>query len=116
MRSLSRAAGASLLVVAAGLIAGVKGAAPQASLADRFETLRQSFADLTYPRLEERLQLGSKRPAPLSFDPTRVAYFARVQKALGLTPEEEEIYRRTGMVGVDHGERSTMASTYLAIF
>jgi hypothetical protein len=117
MRSLSRAVGASLLVVAVGLIVGAKGAAPQAtSLADRFETLRQSFADLTYPQLEERLHVGSKRPARLCFDPTRVAYFERVQKALGLTLEEEEIYRRTGMVGVDHGARSTMASTYLAIF
>ena len=122
MRILSWVARVVPLVVAAGLVVGVKGAArgdvdtPTGSLAGRFETLRQSFADLTYPQLEERLHLGSKRPARLSFDPTRVAYFERVQKALGLTPEEEEIYRRTGMVSVDHGQRSTMADSYLAIF
>jgi hypothetical protein len=81
-----------------------------------FEKLRAKYEDMTYAKLADELRLRRAPDVPPSFDPTGVAYYAKVDKALQLTAEEHDIYRRTGLVGVDHGRHLTMASTYLAIY
>ncbi|HXX69855.1 MAG TPA: DUF3160 domain-containing protein [Polyangiaceae bacterium] len=81
-----------------------------------FDALRAQAGDLTYEDLVGRL--GARRAAEASprFDPTRVPYYDKVRASLQLTPEEEAIYRRTGLVGVDHGQRYSMGSLYHAIY
>ena len=99
----------------------VAGGAPAAArfdqaLASRFEALRAENQDLTYPGLVNRLALARAPEAGPSFDPTGVAYWKKIRDGFALTAKEQEIYRRSGVVGVDQGQRYSMASAYLAIY
>jgi len=85
-------------------------------IAVRFEAVRADNQDLEYDELLKRLDVARPPDARPSFDPTRVAYYDAIRKALVLTAEEQEIYKRTGFVGVDHSQRYSMASAYLAIY
>jgi hypothetical protein len=76
----------------------------------------QRYADLDYPGLAKLLSLKRAPQSAPSFDPTRIAYYDRIRSELQLTAEEEAIYRRTGMVGVDHGQRYSMGSAYFGIY
>ncbi|HEY0713591.1 MAG TPA: DUF3160 domain-containing protein [Polyangia bacterium] len=55
-------------------------------------------------------------PPPLSFDPTTVRHYSTIESKLKLTDEERALYRENGVVGVDHGQRYSMASAYYAIY
>ena len=89
----------------------------EVTVSDQFEALRRSYGDLTYADLEKRLKLNEPASAErLGFDPTRVKYFDLIRKSLDLTPEELGIYRKSGVVSVDHGQPSSMAGSYLAIY
>jgi hypothetical protein len=84
--------------------------------ATTFDALRAQLGDLTYEDLVGRLGLRRAPEASPRFDPTRVSYYDKVRESLQLTPEEERIYRRTGVVGVDHGQRYSMGGLYHAIY
>jgi hypothetical protein len=81
-----------------------------------FEATRAQHADIGYPELVRSLALARAPEVRPAFDPTGVEYYKRIRKSLELTSAEQEIYRRRGMVGVDHGQRFSMASAYLAIY
>jgi len=82
-----------------------------------FRTRVAAHPDLDYPDLARRLALdGSPADAPLSFDPTSVAYFARVAEVLKLTDDERAIFQREGLVSVDHKQRLSMGTAYNAIY
>jgi hypothetical protein len=73
--------------------------------------------DLDYPELARRLALdASPGDTPLSFDPTSVAYFEHVAEVLKLTDEERAIFRREGLVSVDHKQRLSMGLVYNDIY
>ena len=98
-----------------------RGAAPRLSpseqaIASKFEAIRAQNQDLEYADLLKRLKIARRSDARPSFDPTHVAYYDKIMKALALTAEEQSIYARAGIVGVDHGQRTTMASAYLGIY
>lgn len=90
---------------------------PPAKPADfaAFERLLQKHKDLTFERLRDRAVLP---PAdrPLTFDPTAVRYFDRVQAKLSLLPAERELFARVGLVSIDTGERHTFGSAYYHIY
>jgi hypothetical protein len=119
---MSKGVGAGVLgvlavVVATGLARGEVETARtvEVTAGERFDALRASYGELTYADLERRLHL--REPSSrLSFDPTRVKYFDLIRKSLALTPEEQRIYRQNGVVSVDHNQRYSMASSYLAIY
>ena len=90
--------------------------ASEQAIASRFEAIRAQNEDLEFPELLKRLKIARRPDARPGFDPTRVAYYDQINKALALTPEEQSIYARTGIVGVDHGQRTTMANAYLGIY
>jgi hypothetical protein len=85
-------------------------------IAAAFDAARAQYGDLTYPDLIARLGLRRSPDSAPTFDPTRVAFYDRVRGSLQLTPDEEATYRRTGVVGVDHGQRYSMGSMYYAIY
>ena len=86
------------------------------AIASKFEAIRAQNQDLEYPDLLKKLRITRRPDGRPSFDPTRVAYYNKIKKSLALTPEEQRLYQRTGIVGVDHGQRLTMASAYLGIY
>jgi hypothetical protein len=85
-------------------------------IAERFEAVRAQHQDLEYPDLVKKMEVARAPDAGPSFDPTGADYYRLIRKALELTSEEQEIFKRTGIVGVDHGQRYSMASAYLAIY
>jgi hypothetical protein len=85
-------------------------------IAQRFEAVRKEHQDLDYPDLLKTLDVLRAPDAGPSFDPTGVDYYRLIRKSLELTDEEQQIFKRTGIVGVDHGQRYSMASAYLAIY
>jgi hypothetical protein len=92
------------------------GAAFDQDIAARFEAARVENQDLAAPELAHRLGLARAPDATLSFDPTAIRYWKQIRDSLELTSEEQALYRRTGVVGVDHVQRYSMASAYLAIY
>ena len=86
------------------------------SFGERFAELRAQYGDMTYAELARHVRLSPAAESPLGFDPTRVGYYDRVRKALDLTKDEEALYRRRGLVSVDHAQRYSMAGSYLAIY
>ena len=84
----------------------------------RFSALLADHPDLTYADLASELDLARARSpeAGPSFDPTRAAYWDQIREKMALTQEEQDLYRRWGMVGVDHAQRYSMAAAYLAIY
>ncbi len=72
---------------------------------------------MTYADFAQRLRLPADgTDTKLAFDPRYISYYEDVQKALALTPEEQDLYRRTGLVSVDHDRRYNMANAYLEIY
>jgi hypothetical protein len=74
------------------------------------------YQNATYGKLAQELGLGERRDPALGFDPTQVAYFDRIASELSLTKEELGVYRREGLVSVDHQRRYSMGSAYFAIY
>jgi hypothetical protein len=87
-------------------------------IAARFSALVAEHPDLTYADLAARLDLARARApeAGPSFDPTRAEYWNQIRDKMELTPEEQDLYRRWGVVGVDHAQHYSMAAAYLAIY
>jgi Protein of unknown function (DUF3160) len=85
-------------------------------IAARFETVRAEHQDLGYADLLRELDVARAPDARPSFDPTGVDYYKDIRKSLGLTAEEQEIFKRNGIVGVDHDWRYSMAGAYLEIY
>jgi hypothetical protein len=81
-----------------------------------FQSALKAHQDLGYDGLLRELKVARRSTAAPRFDPTSVRYYQTIRKALALTPEEQAIFKRTGLVGVDHGQRYTMAGAYLAIY
>jgi hypothetical protein len=115
-RTVGRSRVAFVLLASLVLVVSVVRASPEEALGARFEALRKENTGLTYDALAARLGLKEERATRLSFDPTRVKYFGAVRKAIGLTRDEEELYRKTGVVAVDNDQRTTMAGAYLWIY
>jgi Protein of unknown function (DUF3160) len=84
----------------------------------RFSAFLAEHPDLTYADLASQLDLARARApeAGPSFDPTRAAYWEQIREKMELTQEEQDLYRRSGMVGVDHAQHYSMAAAYLAIY
>lgn len=85
-------------------------------LGQRYAAHLERHRDLTYPNLKKELGIGVPRNDPLSFDPTRLAFFEDVARELALTPEEKAVFAREGMVSIDHEQRYSMGSAYFAIY
>jgi hypothetical protein len=94
----------------------MSGSAYDRDIAQRWKALRDEQGDLSYADLTRRLDLVRAPEAGPSFDPTSVRYWNAIRDGLELTPEEQGLYRRWGLVGVDPAQRYTMASAYLAIY
>jgi hypothetical protein len=99
----------------------VPGAAParvdyDRQIAVRFDQIRAEHKDLGYADLLRELDVARAPDARPSFDPTGVDYYKDIQKSLRLTAEEQEIFKRTGIVGVDHDWRYNMGSAYEEIY
>jgi len=82
----------------------------------RFSEYRGRYRDATYSKVLEELDIKGSADAKLPFDPTTVRYFDRISSELQLTAAERDIYRRTGVVSVDHVQRYSMGSVYFAIY
>jgi len=85
-------------------------------IAVRFDQIRSEHKDIGYADLLRELDVARAPDAPPSFDPTGVEYYNDIRKSLKLTTEEQEIYKRTGIVGVDHAWRYNMGSAYEEIY
>jgi hypothetical protein len=81
----------------------------------RFEAEVAKHPDLTYEGLARELSLAVT-DAPLPFDPTTVQYYDRIAQQLALTEEEKAIFKKTGVVGVDHVRAYSIGSAYHAIY
>jgi hypothetical protein len=87
-----------------------------AGLVARFERYRAASADLTPAGL---LKQFGPAPAPSKgpgFDVRKAKYFDLVTKTLQMTPDEEQLLTRGGVVSVDHRQPFTMGSAYYAIY
>jgi len=85
------------------------------ALAD-FQAFVKEQGDLDYPDLAKRLDLSKTAEPALSFDPTTIRYFADVDRALKLSAAERALFRKQGVVSIDHQQRYSMASAYYAIY
>ena len=87
-------------------------------IAARFSALVAEKPDLTYADLAAHLDLVHARApeAGPSFDPTGADYWKQIRDKMELTAEEQDLYRRWGVVGVDHAQHYSMAAAYLAIY
>jgi len=85
-------------------------------IAAKFETVRAAHQDLGYADLLRELNVARAPDTRPSFDPTGVDYYKDIRRSLQLTSEEQEIYKRTGIVGVDHEWRYSMAGAYETIY
>jgi hypothetical protein len=97
-------------------VAGSAGAASDRDIAQRFEQLRVNQGELSYGQLAQRLAVAPAPDAGPSFDPTEARYWKEQREALQLTAEDQGIFRRTGLVGVDTTRRFTMAQAYWEIY
>jgi hypothetical protein len=93
-----------------------KAAAEDRYAATAFEAIRAQYGDLTYEELVTRLGLRRAPESGPRFDPTSVHYYDKVRTSLQMTQQEEAIYRRTGLVSVDHVQRYSMGGLYHAIY
>lgn len=82
----------------------------------KFQGFLKEQGDLDYPDLVKRLGLGDAAESKLTFDPTKVRYFDRIERELSLTEDERRIFREHGVVSVDHHQSYSMASAYYAIY
>lgn len=87
-----------------------------AHTAERFQAFLRQHTDAGYADLLRELAIEPRKPKALSFDPTGVRYFDRIDQQLKLTAEERDKYRQHGLVSVDHGQRYSMGSAYYAIY
>ncbi len=83
--------------------------------AANFGRYASTYANTTYDDLSRELGLGANENT-LSFVPTETQYFDRVKEALAMTPTEVEIFRKHGVVSVDHGQHEAMGSLYYSIW
>ena len=81
-----------------------------------FDVRLAQHRDLTWSGLASELKLAAPADAPLSFDPTAVRHFDAIAERLQLTDAELALYRDSGVVSVDHGQRYSMGSAYYAIY
>jgi hypothetical protein len=81
-----------------------------------FDRFVEEQGELDYKDLAAKLKLTPAADAPLPFDPTSVRFYAEIAERLKLTPDEKRIFRRRGVVGVDHEQRYSMGSAYHAIY
>ena len=85
------------------------------ALAD-FQAFLKEQGDLDYPALAKRLGVSPREEHALEFDPTAVRYFADIERGLKLTAEERSLFRKEGVVSIDHQQRYSMASAYYLIY
>jgi hypothetical protein len=81
-----------------------------------FNGFLKEQGDLDYRDLAAKLKLTPASDKTLPFDPTTVRYYTEIAERLKLTPEEKEVFRKHGVVGVDHQQRYSMGSAYFAIY
>jgi hypothetical protein len=91
-------------------------ARPEAQLLSDFQGFLKEQGDIEVPELWARLHVREPRNEPLPFNPTTVAYFDEIARELELTTAERELFRRQGVVSVDHQQRYSMGSAYYAIY
>src|SRR5690349_5825772 len=89
--------------------------APEELLA-RYRAERARYRDLDYSTLEKELGVARKNDATLGFDPEQALFYDRIASELALDPGEKELYRKNGLVSVDHLQRYSMGSAYYAIY
>jgi len=81
-----------------------------------FHAFVKEQGELDYPDLAKRLGLSTASERSLTFDPTTVRYFAEIDHQLQLSEAERNVFRKQGVVSVDHQQRYSMASAYFAIY
>ncbi|MEQ9501258.1 MAG: DUF3160 domain-containing protein [Deltaproteobacteria bacterium] len=102
----------SRTVLVALLVAAPSVAAAQDTGA--FDVYRTRFTDLSGTAFLQELPKPDR--AKLGFDPTKAEYFDTVAKELKLTREERDIFKKHGLVSVDHGVRYSFGASYYAIY
>jgi hypothetical protein len=83
---------------------------------ENFSRYLKEHRDLTVDGLLSALRIQETQDAGLSFNPTGVRYYDRIQQQLQFTAEEKAQYRENGLVSVDHSQRYSMGSAYYAIY
>jgi hypothetical protein len=87
----------------------------EAGLNSRFNAALREHQNLDTATLSREWRLERKAPG-LSFDPSGAQYFDTVHNALKMTPQETEIFRRKGVVSVDHQQPFSMGGAYYTIW
>jgi hypothetical protein len=85
-------------------------------LGSSYQAHLERHPDLTYDKLARELRLPRAPDRPLSFDPTKLAFYDEVSRALQLTPEEGRAFKNHGVVSVDHEQRYSMGAAYFGIY
>jgi hypothetical protein len=92
------------------------GGASERQLALLFrDTVKQNL-DLEAPELLDRLGAKGRSDVALGFDPSKVRFYDRVVEQMQLTRQEQKLFQKQGLVGVDIGQRSSMGSAYFTIY
>lgn len=82
----------------------------------RFQAEVAKKPDLTHADFARELGLTAAADAPLSFDPTKLRYFDRIAEDLALTAEEKALFKKNGVVAIDHDRPYSIGSAYHAIY
>ncbi len=89
--------------------------APEELLAT-YRAERARYRDIDYSTLEKELAVEKKSDPALGFDPEQALFYDRIASELALDPGEKDLYRKSGLVSVDHVQRYSMGSAYYAIY
>ena len=82
----------------------------------RFEEHLEKHRDLTFEGLKKAIGFARTPVGKLSFDPTKARHYNIVDKQLEMTAAERALFKRQGLVVVDHEQRYSMGSIYYAIY
>ncbi|TWU30035.1 hypothetical protein Pla144_08210 [Bythopirellula polymerisocia] len=85
-------------------------------IAQEYERILESYQDLTFEQLQERLELIASGDNPLSFDPGEAKYYDVIRQGLKMTEEEQTRFKDNGLVVVDPLQRHSFGSAYYQIY